>query len=206
MKDSRKKIACEGKEDHAILEELRQGHEQAFDCIFDLFYNSLYNYIHHLVKDDAQTKDLLAEAFIRFWNERAKLTAQSLKQVKQFLFSVARNLCFDEHYKKNREVKFRMAYAYLRDRDTEEFRKYGLEDRREIEDEILTFLRKTFQKIPARSFEVLELYFFKSMTLKQIADQLNVSVDTVKSRKRYAVTLIKQYLREDPNLSELYFD
>ena len=206
MNYRRKKVECEGKEDQAILAELRSGTAMAFDCIFDQNYNTLYNYIHHFVKSEAETQDLITETFIRFWNERHRFNAPSLNHVKRYLLKIARNLCINERYRKMREMKFRKEFVYLRAPDADEFRQHTLESRPEIQREIWVIVQQVLRGLPRQCFEVIDLYYIKGLSLKEIAESLNVEVGTIKARKSYAISLIKKRIGGIPGCTDLYFD
>ena len=60
-------------------------------------YTKLLQYCYARVKDRDLAEDLVQESFLRFWQAKSY---QSMGKEMAYLYTIARNLCLDEHKRK----------------------------------------------------------------------------------------------------------
>lgn len=71
-----------------------------------------------------------------------------------------------------------------------------------LEEELYSDLIDALNSLPEKCKEVFELSCLEGMKYKDIAEQLNISINTVKSQRARAIELLKEKLK---NHSELLF-
>jgi RNA polymerase sigma factor (sigma-70 family) len=59
-----------------------------FESMFKDNYTPLFRYVHSMVKDEDQAKDVIADLFLHIWQQREKL---QIENIKPYLFRAARN-------------------------------------------------------------------------------------------------------------------
>ncbi len=72
---------------------VRSGDELAFRQLFDALYGPLRRSAVALVRDDAVAEDLVQEAFVRLWDWRTRLEAET--PLRAWLFRTVRNLALN---------------------------------------------------------------------------------------------------------------
>lgn len=72
--------------------------EKAFEELIKKYEAHLFSFCLGLIKDKTEAQDMVQETFFKFYRSIESLNPQ--KNVKSFLFSIARNLCIDSLRKK----------------------------------------------------------------------------------------------------------
>lgn len=159
---------------------LRNGDEKAFQIVFDNYYEKLFAFINSYTNNNAQTKDILQETFIKFWNKRESI--KDNLSVLAFLHKISYNTFIDGYRKNKREKELLDSFTYqkltnLLEED-EEFTNYRIER-----------VKKIIQELPPRCKEIFEMSKFKGLKYSEIAEELSISVKTVEAQmgKAYAV-------------------
>ncbi|MEG0796136.1 MAG: sigma-70 family RNA polymerase sigma factor, partial [Odoribacter sp.] len=77
-------------------------------------------------------------------------------------------------------------------RDTQE-----LQDQLDEYEQAMNRLKEKVEKLPAKQREVLDKYFIEGKTYKEIADELDISLNTVKTHLRRALKFLRDELQEE---------
>ena len=120
-------------------------------------------------------EDLIQDAYVRTVKHWRK---KDLAAPKAFLFAIARNLCIDS-LRREKIVRFES----LGDQDSQAVidRVKGIPDR-VIAKEEYEILTRAIQSLPKKCRRIFTLRKVYGMPLKQIADELNISVKTVEAQ------------------------
>ena len=120
-------------------------------------------------------EDVIQEAYIRTLQRWRK---KHLSAPKAFLFAVARNLCIDS-LRRKKVVRFKS----LGEVDTlTVLNKVKGVPERVMDNEDYEILTKAIQSLPKKCRRVFTLRKVYGLPLKQIADELNISVKTVEAQ------------------------
>ena len=131
-------------------------------------------------------EDLIQEAYIRTLKRRRN---KPLVSPKAFLFAIARNLCIDS-LRREKIVRFES----LGELDTQTVldREKGIPERM-IDKEEFEMLTKTIQSLPKKCRRIFTLRKVYGLSLKQISDELNISVKTVEAQISIGVRKSREY-------------
>lgn len=172
------------KTDEQLIQKALQGNRSAWMKLVKRYEKSIYNYGLRMTSNREDALDLMQEIFTSVFRNLATYRGEGV--FKAWLFRIASYRC----------VEF-----YRRKKPTQ-----GLDDAPEMEceaakpDELLLMNRDSEQLISAMSQlplaqkAVIELKFFGQFTFEEIAEQLNVSSNTVKSRLYAALDKLKTLL------------
>ncbi|WP_373217867.1 RNA polymerase sigma factor [Ruminococcus sp. 5_1_39BFAA] len=150
-----------------------------------LFYQrysrEIYLYLYSLCKNREAAEDMMQEVFLKAllsWNdENGNLRA--------WLYKVARNICMNHLKKAGRETG--MGEKEIRDTDLSPDEKYIMdEEKRTLYQGMLT--------LPVRQREILELFYFSEMSMKEIAVFLRLSPENVRVLAFRAKKALKSYM------------
>ena len=149
--------------------------------IWQEYHRILEQFVRNKVNDREDVNDILQDIFLKIRNGISGL--ESGKKIHSWIFTIARNTVID-HYRKYRRVH-----------DTPD----ALSDMPDIDEatagqQIARGLLPMLAKLPAIYREALFLSQYKSMTNKEIALKLNISVSAVKSRVQRGRSLLKNIL------------
>ncbi len=75
-----------------LITQLKQGNEQAFTSLYDMFASHIYRNILRLVKDEEIAQEILQDLFLKVWEIREKIKVEG--SFKSFLHKVAANMVY----------------------------------------------------------------------------------------------------------------
>jgi RNA polymerase sigma-70 factor (family 1) len=172
--------------DQALMIAFQSGSETAFTQLYRRFHRPLYFYAQRFVgAEDAA--DILADTFVGLWEQRSNFSAVAAAQ--QWLFVTVRNRAVSIL---RRQIKGQEAAgALLHQLETSEENDLYLE---ELTIELMRHLHTEIDKLPPRQREVFLLSFRDGLKPAQIAEQLGLSVKTVKNQKLSAMRVLQAAL------------
>jgi RNA polymerase sigma factor (sigma-70 family) len=158
----------------------------------------LRNFIRRRVTDESDTEDLLQEVFYEL--VEAYRSMKQIEQVTAWLFTVARNRITDLFRRRQREA-YGKEPAISED-DGPELRWEDLLPSPDAGPE-LAYLRKAMieeldaalDELPEEQREVFVAHELMGFSFKDLAARSGVSVNTLLSRKRYAVLYLRERLQ-----------
>ena len=86
--------------DHASLLALQQGEAAALNRLIDRWQRPLHHFAYRYVQNSADAQDLVAETFVRLYQQRIKLRPDT--RLSAWLFTTLSNLCHNHHRWKRR--------------------------------------------------------------------------------------------------------
>jgi RNA polymerase sigma factor (sigma-70 family) len=158
----------------------------------------LWNFIRRRVANPADAEDLLQEV----WGElvEAKRLLQPIDYVTGWLFRVARNRITD-FFRKKRPEPF--ADVAMENEDGEFLE---MEDLLPSPDEgpealyisgvLLDELNAALSELPSQQREIFLAHEVEGRSFKELAEETGVSINTLLSRKRYAVLYLRERLQD----------
>lgn len=147
-----------------------------------VYFPVVCHYANGLLLHPAQAEDIAQEAFISLWRHAGRF--DSLPALHKFLFITARNACFNANRSRERELARNNAAAPP-----------GADDdhlRQLMEAETLALIYQEVAHMPARMREIFYLSFEEGLSLQEIADKMQIQVQTVKNQKYKAFELLRK--------------
>jgi RNA polymerase sigma-70 factor (family 1) len=164
-------------------ESLRKGEDLALSFYFKLHAKSLVFFANRLINNSSEAEDVVADCFVKVWERRADF--QTEENIKAFLYISCRNACLD--YLRRIKVKTSAQQVYLNQQEEGEDTTLN----HIITAEVLTILNEEISQLPENYREVFQLMYFDLKKTDEIADQLGLSVQTVRNYKARAIALLK---------------
>ncbi len=170
--------------EEVIIQKLHSGESVAFREIFNTYYLPLCAYGYALVKDEDVVGDFVQEAFLNLWKRRDGF--HILATIKSFLYLNVKNACLD--WLKHEAVKMRNT------RELSEYLLCGEDEDIILENEIHEELYRALKDLPEQSRRVVVMTMHGLSNL-EIATQLNISQNTVKTLKLKAYRILRERLK-----------
>lgn len=152
-----------------------------FDDLFRYNYRPLCLYALHYVADADLAEDIVQESYTALWEKRQE-GAQVLN-CKSYLYTMVRNRCLDHLRKKGiptESLKPYDTYGIIDDDDTQE--------RSQIEARLWTAI----DSLPEKCREVFILSKRDGLKYEEIAEELGLSVNTVRNHISKALKVLKE--------------
>ncbi len=159
---------------------------QEIERLYDEHAQALFGFLLHLTRNEAQTQDLLQEIFIRL-NTRPELL-DGVRQERAFLLRLSHNLALDSLRRSSTRTR---AYEALAQEPAPLFAPAADPDaaafRRAVE--------AALQELPLDQRVVAHLKLWEGLTFEEIAETLDIPLNTAASRYRYALDKLRDRLR-----------
>lgn len=166
------------------------GDRAAFEKIFKTYYNQLTGYAYTFVKCGEQAEDIVQTVFLRIWSN--KETWDPPGKVKPYLFTAVKNEALNEiRHKKiqdDSEEKILELFTELKSSSNTEKES----DIKELRDTI----RKEIDRLPLRCKEIFLLNRNSGLTYTEIADYLDISINTVNTQMGRALKMLRKNLSD----------
>lgn len=139
------------------------------------------------------TEDLVQDIFLRLWNSNEVFDNE--KSLRIYLYVAVRNACLDFIKKESNRKKYIEAESSV-DKESSTFFINEL-----LKEETLRILQDAIDSLPEKSGTVMS-YVAKGYGNKEIAEVLEISVNTVKTHKLIAYKKLKAWFKNEfPGLS-----
>lgn len=179
--------------DYNVINRFKEGDEHAFHTIYDEYHKPLYAIALKYLKSESLANDAVHDVFVKLWDYRTKLDAN--QSLKGFLFTSIKNHVLNMIRDRKRISDKNKNYARLRSMsENKTTDQLTLQNYRKVFAHCLTKLSKGKRKI-------FKLKMNKGISNKQIAEQLDISINTVKSQYYKASKFIKGELSEKTDLT-----
>ncbi|APX99564.1 RNA polymerase sigma-70 factor (ECF subfamily) [Lacinutrix venerupis] len=183
-------------QEHIILEDLKQGSDKALRKVYEENRDKFINFArrYNLPQDDVV--DIYQDAYVIFYNNIMSGKIETLtSSISTYLFSVGKYLIFDKMKKNNKKVGSNFDLSIVRDDDK-------LLETFEIEEQALTheqeLLRKHFSSLGKQCQELLNLFYYRGFTIKDILEQGNYNNENViKSAKSRCMKTLKERINSN---------
>ena len=160
-----------------------------FKALFDELFDRLVYFAFQLLKDKDQARDIVQDAFVKYWDLRETII-QDKTAAKNFLYSTVRNASLNTlRHKKIVESHIQLQGAA----DSEE--QPVIEAI--ITSEVMAAVRMAVQSLPESHKQISILGYMEGKKNQEIADELNMSVNTVKKQKQRALQLLRLKLEPE---------
>ena len=161
--------------DEFDLEELYDKHAQA-----------LYAFALDLTRNEADTRDILQELFVKVARQPGILTG--VRQVRAYLLRLIHNAAIDMMRRRATRDKYAQGVA---NEAPDVFEPSDDAD----EDAFRRALSEALAELPVEQRTVVHLRLWEGMKFEEVADLLGLSLNTTASRYRYGIDKLRQRLR-----------
>lgn len=173
----------EEKDDKAIIYKYLKGDQRALEFLVKKYIKPIYSFVYRNVGDVEAAEDITQEVFIRVWKNIRKFDLN--KDFKPWIFQIAKNASID-YLRKRKTIPFsRFENSHGQNMLTETLAQKGpgliesLNTKTEFE--------KTISGLSEEDKNLMQLRHSQGMSFKEIAQKMNSSINTIKSRYRRTI-------------------
>ncbi|MGJ5641487.1 RNA polymerase sigma factor [Formosa sp. S-31] len=167
-----------------ILKKLKGGDASGYKELFDLYYMPLCIYALKFCDSYDAAEDIVQELFVKFWDDKIYLKLDTA--ISPYLFRAVKNnsLQLIQKYKK---IYFEELEAQVESLIEEDQEDLSIEESRQK-------LLQQIETLPDKSKEVFKAIVFDNLKYKEVAEQLDISVNTVKTHYSRALKKLRESL------------
>ena len=171
-------------ETNKTLDGIRKGSKKVYHQVFLNHYAALCHFANRFIADKDTVEDLVQEAFISFWDKRT--TFENFYAIKSYLYTSVRNNCLN--HLQHLAVRKKNEDAIIYELESG----YHIQNA-VIEEEAFNNLYVEIKNLPKAAQEIM-LLAMNGLKNPEIAEKLNISVNTVKTQKKLAYAKLKDRL------------
>jgi RNA polymerase sigma-70 factor (family 1) len=173
--------------DLALIDLIRAGNELAFREIFKRYNRALFAHAYNKLKDKEEAKDVVQDVFLKFWNysQQENFTPLNLAS---YLHVAIRNRVLDTLSKSKHASNYVNSLQIFLDEEEERT------DFRIREQQLQKHIDQAILSLPSRMRLVFEMSRKEHLSHKEIAQQLNISDQTVTDQIKKALKILRSKL------------
>lgn len=173
-------------DEQLVIKYIKSKDESVFEELIKRYLPMVFNYVKRYTGNNDATSDVTQETFVKVWKNIKKFDTS--KNFRAWIFTIAKRTAINELKKKNAvpfsDNKFE---HYLADNSLSVFDKIALQ-------QTSRDLMLAVEKLPNSYKSVINMRIKDDLKLREIADKLDESLNTVKSRYRRGIALLKDLL------------
>ncbi|WP_242083653.1 RNA polymerase sigma factor [Aestuariivivens sediminis] len=154
-----------------------------YEQLFNTHSTTVFNFIYYKCGDRQQAEDIVQDAFIKLWRNCSKV---DFEKAKSYVFTVARNLFFNEAAHKKIVLKYQSNPNSSINNQTPEF---ILEEQQFMEK-----LNEAIAGLPEKQREVFLLSRIDKKKYSEISEIVGISIKAVEKRMSLALIALRDKL------------
>lgn len=178
--------------DTPLWDRIKGNDIKAFELVFNKFHGALCSYSYRLIKDEEIAKETVSEIFLKLWQKREEIEIKH--GLKPYLFRCVHNACIDYlNVSKLNRLPFQIELSdQIKELIVDE-NDYILE--KIIFDEAESDVWKAINLLPPQCKTIFCMSRFSLLTYNEISEELNISVNTVKTQISRALDRLRKDLK-----------
>jgi RNA polymerase sigma-70 factor (ECF subfamily) len=178
-----------------FINQLKEGNEKAYRTLYDKYYVMLCKAAYQYVSDIFMSESFVNDVIFHLWEQRASITIHT--SLKEYLVKSVINRCI-RHIEKEERMQYIDDASIHR---IDEYRQLNDQDSGHPENDLLLndlkeAYRKALTLLPEECRETFRLSRMEELSYPEIADKLNISVNTVKYHMKNALATLRELLKD----------
>lgn len=181
--------------DEMLVTGYEKGNDAAFEELLYRHKDKVYGYIYSLTHNRVLTEDIFQETFVKAivtikqgrYTDNGKFIA--------WISRIAHNLVIDFYRKEsNKNTYSNDAYDYDLLNNSELCEQH-IEDSM-IYEQTIDDMLQLVKLLPQSQQDIVRMRFYENLSFKEIAENVNISINTALGRMRYAILNLRKYAEE----------
>lgn len=173
--------------DDELLARIREHDEQAFKELYERYWYKMYVIAYRKLRRKEVAEELAQELFVLIWQKRETLRIINLRaffgvSLRNLIIDYIRRNIREEHYLDQLRQFFPV--STLATIETVQL------------DELSEAVQNTLAKLPEKTRQIFILNRFEHLTIREIAQQLNLSEKTIEYHLARSTAFLRQHLRD----------
>ena len=169
-----------------LLEQVARGSETAFRLLYDIHHQRIYSFALFLTHSEVLAEEVTQEIFIKIWNHRTELS--EIRQFDAWLKTLVRNQCYTFL---NRLAKERLILQEINEQNTEGS---NFTEENILFSDYSRLLQQLLDRLPEQQRKVFILSRQEGIKHEEIARQMGLSINTIKSHMKAALRNIRHII------------
>ena len=183
--------------DYLAVKNLKKGDIKAFDDLFSKYSSRLLSFSLKYLKSNEEAEEVVQEVFLYIWDKRDGLKPE--QSFNAYIFTIAYNIIKKYFLKKSKENAFKddLIYSLLQ----QENKLDQVIDYKFLLEKVELYINA----LPKRRKEIFIKRKYDGLSIKQIAEELGISPNTVENQLATAQKQIHEELKKEKLAGLLFF-
>jgi len=164
----------------------QSGDRSGLSYFFDLHYASLLLFAEAILKTSGEGEEIVDEAFLKAWDRRAEF--EGPHNLRLFLYRCTKNACIDILRQRSR-ARGRVKYLTA----VQENQTPSIESAL-IQANTYSEILASLSNLPPKCRQILVLSTLEEKSYEEIAQEMKISVHTVRNQRARAIRMVRKYL------------
>lgn len=179
--------------EYDLLRQAQQGDQEAYEDLQNLLEPDIRRFVRRLIQHGATEDDIMQDVFLSFYLNLDQI--EPVEKLRPYIFRIARNRCYDDLRRLGRydsqmslddeAVELRVSFQHNRQPRPDDVAHWML---------LHLEVQDAMERLPETQRQALILYSEAQLTYAEIADIMDISIGTVKSRLYYAKKNLRGFL------------
>jgi RNA polymerase sigma-70 factor (ECF subfamily) len=157
--------------------------KESFELVYKKYWSKLYIYIFNILREREICEDIIQNVFIDLWEKRHDILISNLNQ---YLYQSVKYQIFN-HFRKS---KYKKELLMKFNQFCTEYEIDELYEQKELRDQI----KDAISKLPEQRRIIFQMSRDEGLSNKEIAESLNISIQTVKNQISESLKFIRKSL------------
>lgn len=191
--------------DEKLISDYLRGDQKSLELLIQRYLKPIYNFVYQYFRNLDETEDVTQEVFVKMWRNLkkfnpkksyfAKIKNEQGKSFRTWIFSIAKNTSIDALRKKKS-----IPFSEFENEDGKNILIEKLEDPAPLPNKIFEqanlsqIVKSAIEKLSPKYRTVLLLRYDDHFTFREIAESLDESQNTIRSRHRRALAHLNKIL------------
>lgn len=171
-----------------ILQEMQNKNQFVFKRLFETHYQDLVAYANKYLYSKDSSEDVVQEVFVFLWEKSSSIDIKT--DLNAYLYAMVKNRCLN--YLKG--IKITYSSNIIKEQTSVENSYipdwFPDHDKQQLHELVL----KSIEDLPAKMRNIVKLRFIDNYRYNEIADELDVSINTVKTQLKRAKIKLAQLI------------
>lgn len=162
---------------------MQKGNKDAFTVIYNKYHKQLYVLAFTYLKDRDMAEDAIQHIFTKLWEFREDVSIKV--SLKNFLYTITKNYILNQIRNENTIIKKNYELAQTTDIYDDDLLN-TIEQK-----ELMALFRQALAALPEQKRQVCILKMNEKMSNQEIADKMQISINTVKTHYAQAIKILR---------------
>ncbi|MDR0836386.1 MAG: RNA polymerase sigma-70 factor [Tannerella sp.] len=169
------------------IEKLKNDDYTCYNQLFMYYYPKLCEFVNNIVDNGDDAEDIVQELFIKLWDNRKKILFQTT--VSGYLYRTAKNMALNF-------IRDESNRRTILEKKWEEDRFLDESSYEDEDNEYENALEDCVEQLPTRCKEILMMHRVDGYKQKEIAEKLNISIQTIKNQIGNSLQRLRNCLQQ----------
>jgi RNA polymerase sigma-70 factor (family 1) len=174
-------------DEQAVLENFRHGEPEAFELIFNTYWDQLYELAYFKLKSSDKAEEIVQDVFFSLWEKRQVLL---IDNISSYLLTSTRNRTIDyirAQIRKRKHWEYYKMFLPVLDESADKFFKFN---------ELNNSLDKALNDLPEKTRKIFRWNRLEGKSISEIADQLHLSEKSIEYHLTKSVKQLRTSLKD----------